>query len=366
MSRTSPLHAVVSNLSPEVKEYGDWRVPWTFRGLSEEYEAARCHAAVFDTSYRTRVEITGGDRVEFLHNFVTNDVLHLADGGGCEAFLTTAQAHIIAWILIYRCGDRLWLEADASLGTKIRDHLEHYVITEDVTICDRSDETAEAWVTGPEAGRLLSEVLGGGFVDASDARPLAAIQAGSLMILTDARRFHQPGFALVGSPDEVASTWQKLVSAGVVPAGQLCYETLRVESGTPSYGIDITENNLPQEIGRDEQTLCFTKGCFLGQEPIVRIRDIGHVNRRLGGLLLEGGEPVATGSKVIRGDDEIGRVTSSVYSPAKGRAIALAFLRRGHQEPGTAVEVEEGAGRRSAQVSSLPFATGRTASSSSR
>src|SRR5262249_2121769 len=118
-----------------------------------------------------------------------------------------------------------------------------------------------------------------------------------------------------------------------------------VEAGTPLYGADVTENNLAPEVGRTAQAISYTKGCYLGQEPIVRLRDLGHANRELTGLRIDGPEPAPAGAKLWREGKEVGQVTSSVYSPALGTAIALAYVRRGSTEPGTAVEVESGGGR---------------------
>jgi folate-binding protein YgfZ len=147
---------------------------------------------------------------------------------------------------------------------------------------------------------------------------------------------------------------QRLAQAGVPLASESIYEILRIEAGTPEFGKDIDENRLVFDIGRYPAAISFTKGCYLGQEPIVMARDRGHANRKLLGLIAASGDAVPPGAKVFRGDVEVGQVTSSAVSPRLG-AIALAYLRRGHQEPGTAVEIDVGASRRTKEVSSLPF-----------
>ena len=137
---------------------------------------------------------------------------------------------------------------------------------------------------------------------------------------------------------------ESAAEAGATPAGREAFETLRVEAGTPAFGLDIDENTFAPEVGRTQQAICYTKGCYLGQEPIVMARDRGQVNRTLLGVKLTGG-PAPHGSLVYRDGKEIGRVTSSVQSPRLGTAIGLAYIRRGNQEPGTAVEVEVEGGR---------------------
>jgi folate-binding protein YgfZ len=128
---------------------------------------------------------------------------------------------------------------------------------------------------------------------------------------------------------------------------------LRVEAGAPLYGVDVDETTFAPEVGRTPQAISYAKGCYLGQEPIVMARDRGQVNRTLLGLLLPGG-PVPRGSLLFREGKEVGRVTSSVLSPTRG-GIALAYVRRGHQQPGTALEVEAGGQRHRAEVAALPF-----------
>src|SRR5262249_3387955 len=144
------------------------------------------------------------------------------------------------------------------------------------------------------------------------------------------------------------------VEAGARPAGPETYNILRVEAGTPDFGPDIDENRLVMEVGRTAEAICYTKGCFLGQEPIVMARDRGHVNRTLLGLKLHGSGPAPHGAKVVRDGNEVGQVASSVVSPRLG-PIALAYLRRGSQEPGTVVEVQGDGATRTAEVASLPF-----------
>ena len=150
-----------------------------------------------------------------------------------------------------------------------------------------------------------------------------------------------------------------LIAAGAQPAGLGTYEVLRVEAGVPEFGIDLDDNRLVFEVGRTAQAISYTKGCYLGQEPIVMARDRGHVNRLLLGLKLTGDSAVSPGSKVIRDGQEIGLTTSSVVSPPLG-ALALAYLRRGHWEAGTAGEVETASGRTRPKSPPCPFPVERT------
>ncbi|MGH7407707.1 MAG: YgfZ/GcvT domain-containing protein, partial [Candidatus Methylomirabilales bacterium] len=169
-----------------------------------------------------------------------------------------------------------------------------------------------------------------------------------------------PGFDLLLPAEAAAAVARGLSEAvkavGGRPVGHAAFETVRVEAGTPWYGLDFDENNLPQEAGLETTAVSFTKGCYIGQETVARIHFRGHVNRRLTGLALQGERLPARGSRVLKGEAEVGRVTSAVRSPARGAPVALAVLRREVGEPGTSLTVEADGTRLAAEVVPLPFA----------
>jgi folate-binding protein YgfZ len=167
-------------------------------------------------------------------------------------------------------------------------------------------------------------------------------------------RLSVPGYDILSPAQGADRVWQALIDAGARPAGQEAFEILRLEAGTPVYGIDIDETVMASEVGRTQQAISYTKGCYLGQETIVRTRDLGHVNRSLMGLKISGDKAVPQGSKLFREGKEVGRVTSSAVSPRLG-VIALAYVQRGCQETGARLELQAAEGVRTAEVSSLPF-----------
>jgi folate-binding protein YgfZ len=162
-----------------------------------------------------------------------------------------------------------------------------------------------------------------------------------------------PGYDIVCLAGRAGNVWQMLTRAGARPAGREAYEVLRVEAGTPALGVDLDDTTFAPEVGRTKQAICYTKGCYLGQEPIVMARDRGQVNRTLLGVKLPAG-PVPHNSPLFHDGKEVGRVTSSVVSPRVG-ALGLAYVRRGSQEPGTALEVEAAGTRHPAVVAALPL-----------
>jgi folate-binding protein YgfZ len=165
-----------------------------------------------------------------------------------------------------------------------------------------------------------------------------------------------PGFDLVfRRPLQGRDVWSVLSGRGIALAGREAYEALRIEAGTPAYGPDIDESILGPEVGRTAQAISYQKGCYLGQEPVCRIRDLGQVNRTLMGLQIPGDAPVPQGARLLRTGSEVGQVRSSALSPRIGARVALAYVRRGSQQPGTAVEVETPEGLWPAEVVALPF-----------
>jgi folate-binding protein YgfZ len=360
MSERTPLRAAAALAGVAFVEQAGWEVPSHFGDAVREYWQACRHTAVFDVSHRGKVELTGADAGRFLHNLCTNDVARLAVGQGCEAFLTTAKAKVVAHVLIDHVllpeKREAWcLDVAPGFADQVIKHLDHYLISEQVEIADRTREFAQVHLAGPEAKGSLRKALD------AEVPELAELQhfRGTLGTASTGRiRRHDPlglpGYDITCPASQAEGIWQLLLQSGAVPAGMAAYELLRVEAGTPVYGADIDEDRFVVEVGRD-RAICYTKGCYLGQEPIVMARDRGHVNRFLCGLKLSGGEAVARGTKVLRNGNEVGQVTSSVVSPRLGTPVALAYVRRGSHEPGTPVEVDASAGQRTAEVTSLPF-----------
>lgn len=356
----SPLHAVAEQAGAVFNEVAGWLMPAHYGDPVAEYRQAREQAALFDVSHRGKVELIGRDARTFLHNLCTNDIKDLAAGAGCEAFLLTAQARVVAFPLVYHLplgtNDGLWLDLDPGQAEKVIKHLDHYLISEQVELADRTREYAQLRLAGPEAQGVLERAFG---------ELSAPTQELGLVVRPDGAggfvqvRRHGPlgvaGFDLVCRADPADGLWRDLVSAGARPAGLDAHEVLRIEGGTPVYGPDIDETNLAPEAGRTQQAISYTKGCYLGQEPVVRIRDLGHVNRSLLGLICDASEPLPRGARLLRDGNEAGHVTSSVFSPRSGAVIGLAYVRRGSQEPGTTLTVETKENTHVVKVVPLPF-----------
>jgi folate-binding protein YgfZ len=324
-----------------------------------EYRAARTGAALFDCSDTGKVDVAGRDSASFLHNLCTNDIKGLGVGHGCQAFLTTSQAKTIALACIFRMeSERFCLDSGRVPGDVISCHLDHFLVSEAVAFTDRSDELVQLHLTGPEAHRILGSIA----LVSSDVPELSVHQVEwrtSKLEIRKRSRLGTGGFDLLAGPAAATSLWEAMTSAGAVSAGFEAYEMMRIEAGIPEYGVDIDESNLPQETGLTERAVSFEKGCYIGQETIARIRAYGHVNRYLVRLTVAGLQRPKPGCKLLSGQTEIGRLTSSSWAPSSDAIIALGYVRRGFEQAGKSITVHDGNERYAAVVSPLRSIAGK-------
>jgi tRNA-modifying protein YgfZ len=342
-------------------EEAGWLLPAHFRDVDAEYRAVREGAdTVFDLSHYGKIDVSGPDAASFLHNLSTNDVKGLKLDSHCEAFLTTGQAKIVAYVLIDRVrlpnGQELFtVDAGPGFGEKVATHLNRYLISEQVEISDHTHHFAQFHVAGINAADILERINPCGIVDFGALGSAAATQNVARYLFRRHDRMGAVGYDVICPQHVAGEIWKALTAAGAWPAGLETYHVLRIEAGTPVNGIDIDETNLPQEVGRIDQTISFTKGCYIGQETVARIRTYGHVNRALVGVKRVGPGELTRGDKLFRDGQEVGQITSAAQSPRVGAAIGLAYVRRGSQEPGTRLDVQAADGRTTVEVGSLPF-----------
>ena len=322
--------------------------------FEEAYRAATEGALALDRSHLATVAVRGKDRESFLQNMLTNDVRSLAPGTGVPAAFLTNKGKLVSDLLVFKSDDTFLLQMERERAEPFRKALDRYIISEDVTLESRADTEATFSLEGPKASGILAELAG---ISLSDLDELAHLRFRSLDLsgvparITAQRRELTPRFDVTASPAAAKSLLEKALEHGALLGGESVREARRIEASRPRFGIDMDESHLPLEAGLEE-AISFQKGCYIGQEYVVRLAHRGHVNRKLAGLTLGGNEPPAPGTPVLRGVEEAGAVTSSAFSPALGGALALAYLKRAYLEPGTEVTV----GGATATVSSLPFA----------
>ncbi len=325
--------------------------------FEEAYRAATEGALALDRSHLVNVAARGKDRESFLQNMLTNDVRSLAAGAGVPAAFLNNKGKLVSDLTVFKSDDVFLLQVERERAEPFRKALDRYIISEDVALESRADAEAALSIEGPKASGILAELAG---ISASMLDELAHLHFLILDLakvparVTAQRRELTPRFDVTTSLDGAGVVLERVLERGALLGGENVRETRRIEASRPRFGVDMDESHLPLEAGLEE-AISFQKGCYIGQEYVVRLAHRGHVNRKLSGLRLTGGDAPAPGSPVVHGAEEAGAVTSSAFSPAFGCALALAYLKRGYLDPGTEVTV----GGATATVSSLPFARSR-------
>lgn len=307
---------------------------------SEQYRALREGAAIVGRSHRGRLLLTGRDRTAYLQGLLTNDIAALTAGAGCYAAYLTPQGRMIADMRVFELGDAILVDLEGFVAAPVRDRLSQFIFSEDVEVRDLTELKTQVGVYGPEAPAAVSAALAASF----PAMPMLANTRGDFRGATVyVLRSDDPGVAgfdlvldAAAGPGLVAA----LGAAGAVDVDDEVAETTRIEAGRPRFGIDMTDDTIPLEAGIEDRAISRTKGCYVGQEIIIRVLDRGHgrVARRLVGLTLSSPDLPARGAAIRAGEREIGQVTSSTRSPRAG-TIALGYVHRDFTGPGTAVQV---------------------------
>ena len=280
--------------------------------FDREYQALRTGPAMVGLANWSSVRVTGPDRLTFLHNFCTNDVKRLVPGASCEAFFTNVKGKIVGHGMISCRSDELVIVGAPGQAARIIEHLERYIIREDVQLAD--DTAARNYV-------LISNCA----TDRQGAISWDLVGNGA-------------GTILEGTSEEADALQSDLAKQGCVTIREQVFEAARIESGFPLFGIDFSEENLPQEVGRDHEAISFTKGCYLGQETVARIDAMGHVNQKIAGFRFFGSEVPECGTEITLQGRVVGGVTSTTFSPKFGGPLALGMLRREANSPGTQLQ----------------------------
>ena len=340
----------------------------------DQYRAVREAAGVVDRSGRGKIALSGADRAEYLQGLLTNDITALGAGTGCYAAYLTPQGRMIADLRVLHLGATLLLDVHPSVKDALLERFEQLIFTEDVQVADWTEAWALYGVHGPRAAATVAAALASSEStreSAPTAEQLAAYAEhqngrwrfhGATVIVARSNDFGETGFDLYAEAGCAGSLHETLKARGAVDVSPETANVLRVETGRPEFRVDMDEETIPLEAGIEDRAVSFTKGCYVGQEVIIRILHRGHgrVARKLVGLTIDTNRtdrPSAprAGAAVYGAEKEVGRVTSAVFSQALGKPIALGYVQRDFVAPGSAVQVEDGSGRSSAIVTALPF-----------
>jgi len=299
------------------------------------YQALREQAAWLDLSGRGKIRATGEDRARLLHAMTTQQVEQMKPGDGAYAFFLNAQGRILGDVNLFCFEEHFLLDTEPETRQKLFEHLERYIIADDVTLEDLTDEMATIAIEGPQAASVL-EKLGAPVPEA----PYATRVWGDRVIARVSSTGPDGFFVFLPASGRAELT----ELAGVPEASADDARLVRIEHGLPRYGEEITERYLVQETGQTH-AVNFTKGCYLGQEIVERVRTRAQIHRVLRRLEIDALEPPAAGTKLTSGGAGAAEIASAAFSPALAKVVALAYVRVQFAEPGTELQLGDARAR---------------------
>ena len=354
MAKQSPLAQWQRANGAAFVEHEGWLLADHFGDPKNEYQCVRTACGLFDLSQRALLQFTGPDRVSFLQGMLSNDLRRLSMFEGQQATLLTQQGKVLADVRVLCAMNSIYLDFWEPLKDKIYSHLNRYLVADEVEINQPSDSWTILSLQGTRAPELLDTLFNRAELPKLPDHHRMVQFNGAPICIVRADHGGGKGFDLIVGKAQVLATAEELARLGASWIGVRAQNILRVEAGIPRYGVDFTEQNLLLEVGLDN-AVSFTKGCYLGQEVVERIRSRGHVNRKLCGLLLDGDEPANAGDKILAQERSVGEITSSVVSLALNRPIAMGYIHKDHCAPDTCLEVRHESSVYSATVVSMPF-----------
>lgn len=305
---------------------------------------------MIDRRSRGRIVVSGADRRSYLQGLFTNDIAALTPGTGCYACYLTAQGRMISDLWVFELGDVLLLSLPADTKDTVLAKLDQFIFSEDVQLGDVSTTFGALAVVGPGAAEAVSAAVTGasleGLTALGDGGNLRVTFQGQPAIVLRSTDLGARGFEVLVDRAQTDALETALRAAGADLVSPEAAEALRIESGIPLFGADMDEETIPLEAGIESRAISLTKGCYVGQEVIIRVLHRGHgkVARKLVGITLERGSAPAAGTAITVDDRSVGHVTSAAVSPARGTPLALGYVQREFAAPGTRVLVGDAPG----------------------
>ncbi|ETW96529.1 MAG: hypothetical protein ETSY1_26230 [Candidatus Entotheonella factor] len=356
----SALYPMQQAVGATFTDVAGWTMAANFGHVEAEYQAVRQAVGVIDLSHRSLIRITGSHRQRFLQAMVSNDTADLEPGQGCYATLLTNKGKLVADFVVYADADAYWLDLEPGLAPSLITALDFFIIADDVTLSDVTAEWGLLSLQGPYAEELITLACG------QELPPLPRLShtdgrvAGHDVRLIVRSHTGEEGYQLLAPMAALPALWEALWehrhTCGLRAVGLDALEVLRIEAGVPVFGRDMTEETIPIEANLTD-AISYTKGCYVGQEVIARLDARGHVNRRLMGLRLAGEVLPQAGDVIVSPEREVGWVTSAAFSHALQQPIAMGYIRREVNAPGTTLAVRSADAMLEGKVVELPFYT---------
>ena len=341
MKRT-PLYNLQKSDGATFAQLFRWELPDSFGDPAAEYRAATEGVALLDRSYLGRFRATGKDALDLLNRLTSNKLEELPTGTGIGTILPTNKGRVIDLLHVFASEEHLLLLTSPQTRERVAEWIDLYTFLEEASLEDLTESTAMLSVLGPQAAQLLGEALG---VSVAGLEPYASVTVPingveSTLLRTDPLR--APGYDLLLPAQQAPELWKTLASPGLgaVLIGEGTFDLLRIEAGIPRYGWEISEAVNPWEANLQEY-INFEKGCYIGQEVILRLNTYKKVQKHLMALTFSQGAEVAAGDKLYSGDEEAGVVTSVAERPTSGELIGLGLIKRAFAAPETELRLGE-------------------------
>jgi tRNA-modifying protein YgfZ len=346
MPLETPLLDFHRSAHAEIGEYFGTLLPSRLGEFAAEYSAAREAVALVDTNYRAFFRLSGPDAQRYVNAVLTSNVRDLIPGQGAVGLFLTPQGHILDEIESLALDGSILAVSHAMARERTYSTFDKFIIMDDVTLEDQTPSTGTLDLVGPHAAALISELSG---IELSQFPELAHVEItlGSIPCRMAHHKLAGNFAAMLIVPREhLALLWRQMEAhvreVGGAGAGIEAINSIRLEYGTPWFGSDYDEKNIPHEAGLEHSHISYEKGCYTGQEIVERVRSRGHANRRLTTLQFLAAEPPAAGTKLVAQGNapssEAGHVTSTAFSPMLGRPIGLGYVRREHAALGTRLD----------------------------
>jgi aminomethyltransferase len=318
-------------------DFGDWR---------EEYRFARESVALIDKNYRAYLDIAGPDRLRYLNAILTNNVKDLANNHGNVTLLLSPQGRILAELNAFAFPEKVFCVSYAMIRQELIAVVEKYIIMDDVTVSDLSENLGTLALEGPKTVGCVAELTG---VDAGNLDELEMRECKVDAIpcsITKRTVGKNLSVEFLTERGNLAALWNSLLARatrhGGGAMGYNALNALRLEQGVPWFGYDFGDKQIPHEAGLQDSHISYTKGCYTGQEIVERVRSRGQVNRTRVSLKFDAPEQPPPGTPLLAAGTEIGTVTSAGFSPTIGSFIGMGYVRREKAAPGSTLEISGG------------------------
>ena len=350
--RATSLHEARRKAGATFASSDGWETPGVYSSVAEEYQALRGGVALVDRSHWGRLRIRGKDALDLLNRLSTNSLIGLEPGQSAPTVLTSSKGRIVDLLLIANLGDELLVVTSPQTPDKVIEWLDFYTFDEDISVEDVTEETSMLSLMGPGAVQFLGPQAVA--LEPFNTSRVSLQDADVTAIRTDA--YGIAGYDLVMPTSQAEALWEALSQAGAIPVGEEALEVLRVEQGVPRYGLELGEEFNPLEAGV-LSSINFEKGCYIGQEVVLRLKTYDKVQKHLMGVVLVNSD-VSPGARLEVDGKDVGLITSVVDSPLLGHRMALAYVRTAYSAAGQELDVRDGDLVSVGKVTELPIRAG--------